>query len=76
MKHGDKEEVNSKYLLEKCDFKLLKDLGDNYYKDNGYCMFCVNRDKKCNKCKAELWIKMNLTDTMKSDKKDDYISIS
>ena len=54
---GDKEEVNSKYLLEKCDFKLLKDLGDNYYKDNGYCMFCVNRDKKCNKCKAELWIK-------------------
>ena len=39
-------------------------------------MFCVNRDKKCNKCKAELWIKMNLTDTMKSDKKDDYISIS
>ena len=55
----DKEEVNSKYLLEKCGFKLLKDLGDNYYKDNGYCMFCVNRDKECNKCKAELWIKMN-----------------
>ena len=54
---GDKEEVNSKYLLKKCGFKLLKDLGDNYYKDNGYCMFCVNRDKKCNKCKAELWIK-------------------
>ena len=54
---GDKKEVNSKYLLEKCDFKLLKDLGDTYYKDNGYCMYCVNRNKECNSCKAELWIK-------------------
>lgn len=54
---GDKEEVNSKYLLEKCGFKILKDLGDTYYKDNGYCKFCVNRDKKCTSCKAELWIR-------------------
>ena len=54
---GDKDEVNSKYLLQKCGFELLKDLGDNYYKDNGYCKFCVNRNKECNKCKAELWIK-------------------
>lgn len=56
---GDKKEVNSKYLLEKCDFELLEDLGDTYYKDNGYCMYCVNRNKECNKCKAQLWIKNN-----------------
>ena len=55
---GDKEYVNSKYLLEKCGFKQLKNLGDTYYKDNGYCMYCVNRTKKCNTCKAELWIKI------------------
>lgn len=53
----DKDEVNSKALLEKLDFKLLKDLGDTYYKDHNYCAYCVNRDKNCNKCKAELWIK-------------------
>ena len=54
---GDKEEVNSKCLLEKCGFELLKDLGDTYYKDNGYCLYCVNRNKECNNCKAQLWIK-------------------
>lgn len=54
---GDKEYVNSKFLLKKLDFILLKDLGDTYYKDNGYCPYCINRDKECNKCKAEVWIK-------------------
>jgi N-acetylglutamate synthase-like GNAT family acetyltransferase len=54
---GDGKEVNSKYLLEKCNFELLKNLGDTYYKDKGYCSYCVNRNKKCNTCKAELWIK-------------------
>ena len=53
----DKDEVNSKTLLEKLDFKLLKDLGDTYYKDHNYCVYCVNRNKNCNTCKAELWIK-------------------
>lgn len=54
---GDKEEVNSKALLERLSFVLLKDLGDTYYKDNGYCSYCVNRNKTCDKCKAQLWIK-------------------
>ena len=54
---GDKGYVNSKFLLEKCGFELLENLGDTYYKDNGYCMYCVNRNKKCNTCNAELWIK-------------------
>jgi len=53
----DKDEVNSKALLENLNFKLLKDLWDSYYKDHNYCVYCVNRNKKCNSCKAELWIK-------------------
>ena len=54
---GDKEQVNSKFLLEKCGFRLLKDLGDTYYKDNNYCIYCVNRNRLCNTCKAQVWIK-------------------
>lgn len=54
---GEKENVNSKYLLENLKFKKLIDLGDTYYKENGYCSYCINRDKNCNSCKAELWIK-------------------
>ena len=54
---GDKEYVNSKFLLKKLEFKLLKDLGDTYYKDHNYCIYCVNRDKVCNTCKAQIWIK-------------------
>ncbi|MGM9850157.1 MAG: GNAT family N-acetyltransferase [Bacilli bacterium] len=56
---GDKEEVNSKYILERCAFELFKNLGDTYYKINGYCEYCLNRNKDCNSCKAELWIKNN-----------------
>lgn len=54
---GNKEQVNSKFLLEKCGFRLLKDLGDTYYKDHNYCIYCVNRDKVCNTCKAQVWVK-------------------
>ena len=56
---GDKEYVNSKFLLKKLGFKLFRDLGDTYYKDSGYCPFCINRYKNCNSCKAEIWIKVN-----------------
>ena len=54
---GEKDSVNSKKLLEKLGFKLIKDLGDTYYKDHNYCAYCVNRKKNCNSCKAELWVK-------------------
>ncbi len=50
--------VNSKFILEKLNFNLVKDLGNKYYKNNGYCTYCVNRDKKCNSCLAEVWIKV------------------
>ena len=60
---GDKEYVNSKFLLLKCGFKLLKDLGDTYYKDNNYCSYCINRNKNCNSCKAELWMKDRISDS-------------
>ncbi|MBQ3408286.1 MAG: GNAT family N-acetyltransferase [Clostridia bacterium] len=54
---GDKEDVNSKFLLEKLEFELLKDLGDTYYKDNGYCSYCINRNNNCTSCKAQIWVK-------------------
>lgn len=55
---GDNGEyVNSKYLLEKLNFSMLKDLGNDYYKNNGYCSYCVNRDKECNTCLAQIWVK-------------------
>ena len=54
---GDKKYVNSKFLLESLGFKLLKDLGDYYYKENNYCPYCINRNRNCNSCRAELWIK-------------------
>ena len=49
--------VNSKFLLEKLGFTVLKNLGTSYYKEQGYCPFCVNRYKSCNSCLAEIWIK-------------------
>lgn len=57
---GDGEYVNSKFLLERSDFHLLKDLGNTYYKDKGYCVSCVNRNKNCFSCHAEIWIKSQL----------------
>lgn len=49
--------VNSKFLLEKCGFALYKDLGNDYYKNHNYCDFCINKDKECNSCLAEIWVK-------------------
>lgn len=55
---GDNGEyVNSKYILEKCGFKLYKDLGKDYYKNHGYCSLCVNNDKECKSCLAQIWLK-------------------
>ena len=54
---GDEKYVNSKFLLEKLNFAKLKNLGNDYYKNNGYCIYCVNRNKNCSECNAELWIK-------------------
>ncbi|MBO5394508.1 MAG: GNAT family N-acetyltransferase [Clostridia bacterium] len=49
--------INSKVLLEKCGFSLVKDLGREYYKNHGYCPFCCNRNTNCNQCSAEVWMK-------------------
>lgn len=49
--------VNSKYVLERCGFKLIKDLGNDYYKKHNYCSFCVNKNKTCNSCLAQIWVK-------------------
>lgn len=49
--------VNSKYLLEKCGYVLFKDLGKNYYKSHKYCPKCINRNKLCNECLAQIWVK-------------------
>lgn len=48
--------VNSKFILEKVGFELYKDLGKDYYKNNGYCDLCVNKEKNCNSCLAQIWI--------------------
>ena len=57
---GDnKKYVNSKFVLERCGYKLYKDLGKNYYKSHNYCNKCVNRNKNCNECLAQIWIKQN-----------------
>ena len=53
--------VNSKFILEKCGYKKIKDLGNNYYKKNNYCYKCVNRNKNCKECIAEIWIKPKST---------------
>jgi len=57
---GDGEYVNLKFLLKKSNLKLLKDLGSTYYKNHGYCNSCVNRNKNCESCHAEIWIKNEL----------------
>lgn len=53
--------VNSKFILKKCGYELIKNLGNNYYRKNNYCPKCVNRDKNCNKCIAQIWIKHKYT---------------
>ena len=55
---GDnKDHVNSKFILERCGYHMLKDLGRDYYQKNNYCYKCVNRYKNCNECVAQIWIK-------------------
>lgn len=54
---ANKEYVNSKYILEKLNFKMIKDLGNDYYKKRGYCPYCVNRNKICDSCSAQLWVR-------------------
>ncbi len=53
--------VNSKFILEKCGYKMFKDLGKDYYRKNNYCSKCVNRNKNCNECIAQIWIKQKYT---------------
>lgn len=53
--------VNSRFILEKCGYEIIKDLGNDYYKKNNYCYKCINRDKNCNKCIAQIWIKQKYT---------------
>lgn len=54
---GDGDKVNAYKVLKRNGFKFMEDLGDTYYKDNGYCPYCINREKGCVKCKAEIWLK-------------------
>ena len=54
---GDGDKVNAYKVLKRNSFKFMEDLGDTYYKDNGYCPYCINREKGCVKCKAEIWLK-------------------
>ena len=52
---GDNDKyVNSKFILEKCGYKKIKELGNTYYKNNNYCHKCVNRNKNCKECIAEI----------------------
>ena len=53
--------VNSKFILEKYGYKIIKDLGNDYYKKNNYCYKCVNRCKDCDECIAQIWIKQKYT---------------
>lgn len=53
---GD-EKVNSYKILKNNDFEMYMNLGNTYYKDNGYCAYCVNNGNGCNRCLAELWFK-------------------
>lgn len=52
--------VNSKFILEKCGYKMVKNLGNDYYRKNNYCHKCVNRNKNCKECIAEIWVKHKL----------------
>ena len=54
---GDGDKVNAYKVLKRCGFEFMEDFSDTYYKDNGYCPYCINRKKGCNKCKAEIWLK-------------------
>ena len=44
-------------VLERCGYEFYQDLGKDYYKKHNYCSRCVNRNKECNECIAQIWIK-------------------
>ena len=52
-----KNDVNMKPILEKNGFFMAQDLGDDFYYNNGYCPYCCERGKGCNKCKAQIWVR-------------------
>lgn len=53
IKNGD---VNSHQMLAKCSFDLLADLGTSFYKNHGYCAYCVNKDNNCHACYCKIYI--------------------
>jgi len=53
IENGD---VNSYKMLAKCSFKLLKDLGISFYKDHGYCAYCINKDRNCQACYCKIYV--------------------
>lgn len=53
IKNGD---VNSYKMLAKCSFKLLSDLGTSFYKEHGYCPYCVNKNKNCHACFCKIYV--------------------
>ena len=55
--------ANSKFVLIKCGYEMIKNLGNDYYRKNNYCHKCVNRNKKCEECIAEIWVKSKTTKT-------------
>ena len=65
MKHGEITDVNSKFILEKCGYKMIKDLGKDYYRKQNYCDKCVNKEKECYECMAQIWVKFKIETTSK-----------
>lgn len=53
IKNGD---VNSYKMLERCSFELLKDLGTSFYREHGYCPYCINKDKGCQACFCKIYV--------------------
>jgi N-acetylglutamate synthase-like GNAT family acetyltransferase len=53
------ENSNIVNFLKNCGFLLFLDLGYTYYKNHGYCLYCVNYDTGCcSSCKVEIWVKV------------------
>jgi len=53
IKNGD---VNSYKMLANCSFTLLADLGTSFYREHGYCPYCVNKDQNCSRCFCKIYI--------------------
>ena len=53
IKNGD---VNSYKMLAKCSFELLADMGTSFYRNHGYCPYCVNKGKNCRACFCKIYI--------------------